>query len=105
MARKVAVSFGSFGGAGQDMAWSGMARSGKVRQLRLGSLCFDLLWHVPARHGTAVEVGFGLVRFVRLRQGQLWQFWFVRFRSVAACSGIVRQLWQGKVRLGMSEQG
>ena len=44
------------------------------------------------------------------RYGLLWQFWFVRFRSVAVCSGVVRQLgcvtvWFVGARSGNVGQG
>ena len=62
-----------------------------VRQVWLRQLRF-----VRFRHGTA-----SLVTAVRV--------WFVRFRSVAVCSGVVRQLrfglsWLGTVGLGMEWQ-
>jgi len=53
----------------------------------------------------AVKVGFGQARCVKSWSGMEWQFWFVRFRSVAVCSGVVRQLRQGRVWFGRVRQG
>ena len=39
------------------------------------------------------------MRLGKARHGWARQFWFVRFRSVAVCSGVVRQL--GRVRVGL----
>ena len=67
-------------------------------------------WFVRFRHGTAswvtaVAVGCGAVRSGTVRSGIVRQFWFVRFRSVAVCSGVVRQLGPGWARQGMAWYG
>ena len=43
-------------------------------------------------YGSCGELRQGLVRLGEVWRGKLRQFWFVRFRSVAVCSGVVWQL-------------
>ena len=77
-------------------------------QLRYGSYGEPRsVWCVPLRSVVAVvarwgwvwfgTLGFGsygLLGLVELSYGVLRQFWFVAFRLVKACSGLVWQLWR-----------
>ena len=79
-----------FGQGSWGVAGSGSDRHVMVRQFRCGIVGLGQARQVGVWCVMAVMVSRG--RCGTFRYGLLWQFWFVRFRSVAVCSGVVRQL-------------